>query len=126
MADIVWPGWSSLTYSYWFIVDAANRPIYSEPGNYMFVREARPGFWAPLYIGITDNLRQRLCTNHEKWPLALAFGATHVMAHRQPNQWLRETEERDLIGRWNPVCNTQHRTDGGLPAIRNALALLRA
>lgn len=114
-AFVDWPDGLGLTHRYFFLIDPAIRPIAPVAGNYMFVRETAPNWWYPLYIGIADNLAERL-QKHERGLEAQRLGATRVMAHTQPNTWLREREERLLIGHYNPTMNVQHRTNalGGL------------
>lgn len=109
--SIEWSGASGLKYRYFFLRDPSGALLLSQPGNYMFVRQTNPekNWWLPVYIGIADDLKGRVM-NHEIWEEALRCGATHLMAHLQSDRGARETEERDLIGYWNPVCNTQHRT----------------
>ena len=108
-ADFIdWPGSAGAKYRYWFLGDTSPLGIKDQPGNYMFVRRANQG-WLPVYIGIADNLRQRIL-GHEVWVEAHRCGATHVMGHTQQDRVARESEERDLIGHWNPQCNTHHRT----------------
>ncbi|HYC06218.1 MAG TPA: hypothetical protein VED40_23215 [Azospirillaceae bacterium] len=112
MADhFTWPGVQG-TYRYWLLRDRFS--AVAEPGNYMFVKLAQ-NVWIPLYIGETDNLSDRL-PNHERWAEVVRHGATHIMAHTSPGGVvLRRAEERDLIARWNPVCNVQHRTQPPVP-----------
>lgn len=77
-------------------------------GNYMFVRRRITGGLEPLYIGVAEDLRERL-SNHERWQEAVALGAIGVMFHTETNAARRLLEERDLIGYWNPPMNTQFR-----------------
>lgn len=107
---IDWPG-SAGAYRYWFLADLSPQGIKDQPGNYMFVRQTNleKNWWRPVYIGVADDLRQRL-TNHEVWDEAIRCGATRVMGHVQTDRAARASEERDLIGFWNPQCNVQHRT----------------
>jgi hypothetical protein len=65
--------------------------------------------WQLLYAGQCDSYKNRL-RDHEVWPSAVALGATHVLAHVNANALARLAEERDLIRRWNPPLNQQHRT----------------
>jgi excinuclease UvrABC nuclease subunit len=102
-----WPGASGRTYEYWFL--DLHGSIKSEPGNYMFVRRLPNGNFSPLYIGQADNLASRI-PNHERLADARRAGATHVMAHTtQGGEAARLAEERDLIQRWQPQLNVQHR-----------------
>jgi excinuclease UvrABC nuclease subunit len=107
---IDWPGQSGKTYRYWFL----NSPkiaqnIKAEGGNYAFVKRSANGNFVPLYFGQADDLQARI-PSHERWDDASRIGATHVMSHTTPaGEQARLTEERDLIQRWNPVLNIQHR-----------------
>lgn len=108
MAEYIdWPGLTGRPYRYWFLTDPRPIGIVDKPGNYMFVRPTPTG-WVPVYIGQTDNLRNRLPT-HERWADAVAAGATKIMGHSmEGGEAVRCAEEKDLIQRWNPPCNTQH------------------
>ncbi len=111
-ADFIdWPGLSGAKYRYHFLANLSPQGIKDQAGNYMFVRQSNPAKneWLPVYIGIADDLRQRL-PNHEVLEAAKSAGATHAMGHTQADRAAREAEERDLIGRWNPPLNTHHRT----------------
>ena len=109
MADFIdWTGKSGSQYRYWFLADTSASGIQDQAGNYMFVKLTKSG-WLPVYIGLATSLKSRIPT-HEVWADAIRNGATRVMAHTQPNEALRDAEEVDLIGFWNPVCNTQHRS----------------
>lgn len=112
MTTIVdWPGGSEKKYRYW----AINNPkdagsILSVAGNYAFVKQLPNGNFTPLYFGETDDLRARIPA-HECWDAAVRLGVTHVMAHTTPaGASSRLAEEADLIARWNPPLNVQHRT----------------
>jgi hypothetical protein len=109
MADFIdWPT-SGHKYRYWFLSNPSTASgIKSEAGNYMFVKPTNNG-WVPVYIGIADNLSERIPC-HDRAPEAAKLGATRVMAHTSDNQAAREAEERDLIGYWNPPLNLQLRT----------------
>ena len=114
MSDYIdWPGLSGQSYRYWFLsnprVPAA---IKSVAGNYAFVKQLPNGNFVPLYFGIADDLSNRI-PNHERWSDAVRAGATHVMTHTTPSgASARESEEKDLIQRWNPPLNTHHRRTG--------------
>ena len=108
-ADIDWTGLSGKTYGYWFTPSIAAADLKDEGGNYMFVRQLPNGNWLPVYIGVADSLRSRLPT-HEQLAEAQRLGATHVMTHTNPaGSQARLDEERDLIQKWNPALNIQHR-----------------
>ena len=102
---ISWPGLSGQEYTYWIF--PIETRLKDEPGNYIFAKEARPGFWVPCYIGQTSNLNQRL-ENHEKENCARRNGATHIHAHiTNGGESARKAEEKDLILKWKPTCNEQ-------------------
>lgn len=103
--QIKWPGQSGREYVYWiYPIGTSFKEL---PGNYVFARESRPGYWVPVYMGQTENLNQRL-ENHEKEACARRNGATHIHAHtNSAGEASRRAEERDLVTRWKPVCNEQ-------------------
>lgn len=102
--EIHWPGQSGTKYLYY--IHPLNTAFVPKPGNYLYAKETRPGYWVPVYIGQTDNLRDRL-SNHEKEACARHNGATHIHAHASGGETARLAEEADLIARWQPTCNTQ-------------------
>jgi len=105
-----WPGQSGATYRYWFLSDLTAAGINAVAGNYAFVKRLPNGKYVPLYFGEAESLKDRI-PNHERWADAVRAGATDVMAHSTPSgDKARLAEERDLIQRWNPVLNVQHRT----------------
>jgi hypothetical protein len=109
-STIDWPGQSDKTYRYWFLSSLKAADIKRVGGNYAFVKQLENGNYAPLYFGQTDNLSERI-SSHELWPEALRLGATDVMTHTTPaGESARLSEESDLIARWNPILNRQHRT----------------
>lgn len=107
MTTIKWPGQSGKTYEYW--IYAPGTAFVSKGGNYGFAKRLANGNFVPLYFGQADNLGSRL-SSHERWPDAIRLGATHMMAHTTPaGEKARLDEERDLIQRWDPPLNVQHR-----------------
>jgi hypothetical protein len=100
---IRWPGQSGNEYQYEIHpIDAAFRPL---PGNYIYAQQSEDGSWIPIYVAQTRDLHQRL-EGHVTLDDAIANGATHVHVHYcTAGQAARCTEERDLILRWQPVCN---------------------
>ncbi len=108
MADteIYWEGQSGKEYKYW--IHRLGTYFNNEPGNYIYVKEVEPGSWAPLYIGQTSRLEDRLA-DHEKEACAKQHGATHVHGHTTPGggEAKRTAEEAELIAKWNPPCNDQ-------------------
>ena len=74
-------------------------------GNYIFAKEAAPGWWSSIYIGQTADLSERF-DGHHKMPCIRAHGATHVHAHgNNGGEQARRAEEADLIANYNPPCN---------------------
>lgn len=108
MADaptINWSGKSGKQYQYW--IHPVGTTFKEEPGNYIYAKETRPGYWAPCYIGQTKNLNDRL-SDHEKEACAKRQGATHIHAHTNGHgEAARLAEEKDLILKWQPPCNEQ-------------------
>jgi len=102
--NILWPGKSGQEYTYW--IYPINSSFKEEGGNYIFAKETVPKKWIPVYIGQTENLNERL-ENHEKETCAKRNGATHIHAHINNDKNARLVEEKDLIIRWQPVCNEQ-------------------
>ena len=108
-ADWYWMGKSGALYPFWLVHDCRAHALKSEAGVYMFVRPVVVGGWLPVYVGIADDMSNRLPT-HERWSEAAKLGATRVMAHTEPYKATREGEERDLIRFWDPELNTHHRS----------------
>jgi hypothetical protein len=100
---VSWPGQSGTEYQYEvYPLDTSFRPL---PGNYIYAGQSEEGQWIPLYIAQTRDMHQRL-EGHEKLQDAIGYGATHIHMHfATAGQAARCTEERDLISRWQPVCN---------------------
>lgn len=72
-------------------------------GNYMFAYHSN-GQWNVLYIGQTNDYKARFA-NHHKLPLAIRYGATHILVRRNDNAYARANEERDLIASHSPSLN---------------------
>ena len=106
-------GASGTSYAYWLV----DRPriaatLLALGSNYVFLKKLANGNWLPVYIGQAANLRDRLPT-HDRFDEAVRAGATVVVAHTTlGGESARLAEERDLIAKWNPVLNVQHRTIG--------------
>ena len=98
-----WPGQSGKKYQFEiYSFDTAFRPL---PGVYIYAGQSEDGSWVPIYIAQTRDLHQRL-EGHVTLQNAIADGATHLHAHYcNAGQGARCSEEKDLIGRWHPVCN---------------------
>jgi hypothetical protein len=100
---ISWPGQSGKEYQYEvYPIDTAFKAL---PGNFIYAKQAEDGSWVPIYITQTRDMHQRL-EGHVSLDDAVANGATHIHVHYcTTGQAARCTEERDLIQRWQPVCN---------------------
>ncbi len=103
---IRWPGLSGTGYIY-FIYPRGTTFDPSQPGNYVHAVETSPGRFKPVYIGQTNDLNRRL-TTHDQQSCVDSEGATHVCVHVNSNEAARLVEEKDLIRRWQPPCNTQY------------------
>ena len=99
---ILWQGKSGTKYKYW--IYPIGHSLKAEAGNYIFTKETQPGSWRPIYIGQTENLDERF-DDHHKAGCIRSNGATHIHVHLNSSKPARLAEERDLILRWNPVCN---------------------
>jgi len=101
--DIYWEGASGKKYGYW--IHKIGTKFKDAPGNYIYTKVTRPGYWRPVYIGQTSSLADRLA-NHEKEVCTKRNGATHIQAHTSSDsEKTRRKEEDDLISKWDPVCN---------------------
>lgn len=66
-----------------------------EYGNYIFTKKTNDGHWIPIYIGHGDlgvmigKTKQVKCIKD--------MGATHVHVHKNDNEWVRNSEEHDLL-----------------------------
>lgn len=100
---VSWTGESGTAYSYEIHpLETEFRPL---PGNYIYAGQSVAGEWVALYVGQTRDMHQRL-EGHEHLQPAIDKGATHIHMHYcDRGQAARCTEERDLITRWQPVCN---------------------
>lgn len=98
-----WVGHSGAEYQY--EVYDLNAEFLPQPGIYIYARQTEDSSWVPLYIAQTRDLHQRL-EGHVTLSDAIANGATHLHAHYcTSGQAARCTEERDLLQRWQPLCN---------------------
>ena len=100
---VAWAGQSGKVYQYEvFSFDASFSPL---PGNYIYAMQTEDGGWVPIYVAQTRDMHQRL-EGHVKPEDAIAHGATHIHAHYcSEGQASRCSEERDLLLRWQPICN---------------------
>lgn len=102
-----WAGKSGKNYTYH--VHPIGTTFKKEGGNYIFCKQIANGNWVAQYIGQTNDLDERL-GDHEKEACAKRNGATHIHAHLNASKVARLAEEKDLIERFNPTCNTQYKS----------------
>jgi len=105
---INWMGISGSQYTYW--IHPIGTAFLNKPGNYVivFAKEVRTGHWSPIYMGQSEDIGRRL-GSHEKEQEAMRHGATHVHVHvNERGEQARLAEEKDLLGKWQCICNTQH------------------
>ncbi len=102
-ALINWSGQSGKEYQFQiYPLDAAFQSL---PGVYIYAGQTEDGRWVPVDSAQTRDLHQRL-EGHVHVDDAVQNGATHIHAHYcSAGQAARCTEERDLLLRWQPVCN---------------------
>ena len=70
---------------------------------YIFTKQENRNY-IPLYIGQTDNLKQRI-SNHEKWPCVMEYGVDSICVLGESNELSRRYIEHDLLDTGNPPCN---------------------
>ena len=92
---------------YKFIVYSPNTNWNDVAGVYIFAG-LKQGRWMPLYIGETESFSDRL-PNHERWAEAYRAGATHVHAMVVSHEQQRKNIEAELIERYQPSLNMQHK-----------------
>ncbi len=65
-------------------------------GNYIFARKSNDGHWIPIYIGQGD-LGVLIAKASPQLKCIEEMGATHVHVHQNDSEWIRTTEEHDLL-----------------------------
>lgn len=110
MDYVDWPGFLG-TYRYWRLPYPFDpKAIKRLPGNYMMVAATDQGL-RPVYIGRSDDSLAARIPYHERMDDAIAAGAIYVYAAVNTTcDRARRDEEIDLIARWQPVLNVQHRS----------------
>lgn len=104
MPFVTWIGDSGQSYDFeLYPMHTIFRPI---PACYIFVKQVDTQSWGAIYIGETENIRQRFDW-HEKMPCITRHGATHVCIYTQgmEGRLRRYTLEGDLLRRISPPCN---------------------
>ena len=102
MATATWTGASGRSYEY--EVYPVSTLFIEVPANYIFTKIV-DGRYQPLYIGQTDNLKERITRAHHKWACVEQQGVTHIHVHQNAAESTRLAEEQDLLHQWHPVCN---------------------
>ena len=101
---IKWLGASGAEYTYWIYPLGKT---FTGPGNYIFAKETRPGYYAVIYVGETGDLSSRF-NDHHRQECISKNGATHFHVHRGSDDGqVRRNEETDIRNQWNPPCNRQ-------------------
>lgn len=99
-----WEGSHGLVYEYGVYEIGTNfKPL---PANYIYAQFLPGRGWRPVYIGQTTNLRDRV-RQHHKIQCIQEQGAAYIHAHLTPTTEERCAEERDLLERWEPICNAK-------------------
>jgi len=65
-------------------------------GNYIFTKKTNDGHWIPIYIGQGD-LGVLIGKTDPQLKCIKEMGATHVHVHRNNSEWVRTSEEHDLL-----------------------------
>ena len=102
-ATVNFTGASGKKYS--FIAYATDTAFNEVGAVYIFTKQENNSY-APLYIGQTDNLKERI-PNHEKWPCVRRNGVNSICVLSDSSQSSRLQTESDLLDKRNPPCNAQ-------------------
>lgn len=97
--------------TYQFVVYDLEGPEYNAPGVYIFSKGS-PNVQGGnnhqfLYIGQTDELRDRLGPGHHKWNEALNHGMNYISVYVPYPVESRSTIERLLVQHFKPPLNDQ-------------------
>jgi len=65
-------------------------------GNYIFAKKSNDGHWIPIYIGQGD-LGVLIGKANAQLKCIKEMGATHIHVHQNNSEWVRTTEEHDLM-----------------------------
>ena len=101
---IIWKGKSGKEYKYW--IYPLGTSFDAVAANYIYSRETSPSNWSCIYVGETENLKERPLEGHHKETCIRGMGATHIHAHtNSAGQAARRAEEADIIENYSPDCN---------------------
>ena len=80
-------------------------------GVYIFTKESFNQHgekkYHPLYIGQTNSFKDRLATNHEKWPCAVQNNVNCLCILAKENIFSCRAIELDLLSKYNTPCNKE-------------------
>ena len=103
---VVWTGKSGKRYEY-FIYEIGTE-FSAVPGNYIYSKLNSNGKWVAVYVGETENLKNRDLESHHQKDCIKRNGATHIHVHKSSTvKSVRLDEETDLRANYNPTCNKQ-------------------
>ena len=117
-STVQWPGKFGKDYEYQVFELPVNFESGFGAGNYIFAKISPQSQWMPVYIGQTGDLSERF----DEHPARLCIrrnGATHIHAHRNPNQGSQLAEELDLLVAWNPTCNKHQAKESQIVNVQN-------
>jgi hypothetical protein len=100
--ECTWTGASGTKYAY--EIYGMNTTWNDVPGSYIFAKETSPHKWEAVYIGQSENFKDRL-PNHNELPCIRRNGGTHIHAHTNGNEEARLKEEADLLANHATPCN---------------------
>lgn len=102
---IDWKCQSDKIYRYW--IYTLDMEFEAMPGNYIFSRRSLETKHTAIYIGQTSDLSERF-DQHHQMPCIKRHGATHICVHQSDvNEQVRMLEEKDIVKKYDPVCNKQ-------------------
>lgn len=90
-----WIGVTGQRYTYSVYNLPANF-VHGEFGNYIFAKSSSNDEWIPIFIGQGD-LGVEISDDHPMWKCIKQRGATHVHVHLNDSEWVRVSEEEDLL-----------------------------
>ena len=100
----VFIGNSGKQYLYW--IYEIGEKTGSNPANYVFVKETKPGWYEPVFIGQSSNIKGEVFENHPKWQCILRNQPTQICVRKSSkNEAERVAEVNDLVQKYKPDCN---------------------
>ncbi len=95
MEKFEWIGVAGQHYTYIVYSLPANF-VHGEFGNYVFAKKSENEEWIPIFIGQGD-LGVEISDDHPNLKCIKQKGATHVHVHANDSEWVRVSEEEDLL-----------------------------